>query len=285
MMALWRKSILEARWLLLGSMALMFAFQLLFIWLTSLVTLGNLKTILSLLPPVTEKLSAVPLSQVATSAGRIAVAYDHPVVLLLVTVWAISRGSDAVSGPLGRGTLEMVLAQPVTRAGVLAIHSLSAIVGAGLLCLAGWLGTWTGVHLLTLEEPVAAEVFVPAALNLFALTVFVLGLTTLASAWDNTRSRTIGVVGAFYAIEMIVKIVGRSAPGWEWVNYFSFFTPFEPQRLVGGAVSAWQFSSTTRAGSLELGGLGYNAILTALAIACFVLAAIKFSRRDLPAPL
>ena len=61
----------------------------------------------------------VSFAQIATSAGRIAVAYDDPIVLLLVTVWAISRGSDAVSGELNRGTMEMVLAQPVTRLGVL----------------------------------------------------------------------------------------------------------------------------------------------------------------------
>ena len=285
MIALWRKSISEARWLLLGSLTLMFAFHLMFIWLISQVSLGNLKMILSLLPPMTERLSSVPLAQVATSAGRIAVAYDHPVVMLLVTVWAISRGSDAVSGPLGRGTLEMVLAQPVTRAGVLGVHSLSAILGAAVLCLAGWLGTWVGVRVLTLEEPVAAEVFVPAALNLFALTVFLLGLTTLASSWDSTRSRTIGVVGAFYAVEMIVKIIGRGAPGWEWMNYLSFFTPFEPQRLVGNPATAWQLSSTTRGGSFELGGLGYDAVLIVLGLVCFLAAAVIFSRRDLPAPL
>ena len=74
---------------------------------------------LSFMPELVEQLMPVSFSQMATSAGRIAVAYDDPIVLLLVTVWAISRGSDAVSGELNRGTMEMVLAQPVTRLGVL----------------------------------------------------------------------------------------------------------------------------------------------------------------------
>ena len=38
---------------------------------------------------------------------------------------------------------------------------------------------------------------------------------------------------------MIVKIVGRMAPGWEWLAYTSFFTPFEPQLLVGDLPRAW----------------------------------------------
>ena len=38
---------------------------------------------------------------------------------------------------------------------------------------------------------------------------------------------------------MIAKIIGRVAPGWTWLSYLSFFTPFEPQPLVGNATKAW----------------------------------------------
>ena len=45
---------------------------------------------------------AVP--SVATSLGRISMAYVDPVVVFAATVWGIGRGSDAVSGEIGRGT-------------------------------------------------------------------------------------------------------------------------------------------------------------------------------------
>ena len=55
---------------------------------------------------------------------------------------------------------------------------------------------------------------------------------------------------------MIVKIVGRLAPGWGWLAYCSFFTPFEPQLLVGDPHRAWRCGHSGADGAIELGGLG-----------------------------
>lgn len=65
-----------------------------------------------------QRLSSVPFADIATHSGRVALALVDPVVVLAATVWGITRGSDAVSGQLERGTMEMVLAQPVSRTAV-----------------------------------------------------------------------------------------------------------------------------------------------------------------------
>ncbi len=137
--ALWKKNFFESRWLLAGCAALMFAFQWLRVWLVSQLPLGQFKLILNLLPSQWERLSPVPFEQIATPAGRIAVAYDEPLVILLLTVWAIARGSDAVSGEVGRGTMELLLAQPVRRVSVLATQGAVTILGAAAIAPApGW---------------------------------------------------------------------------------------------------------------------------------------------------
>jgi ABC-2 type transport system permease protein len=283
--ALWKKSIRESRWLLLGSLAFMFAVHWLRVWVSSYFSTSALEGMFSFMPDLVEQLLPVPFSQVASSAGRIAVAYDDPIVLLLVTVWAISRGSDAVSGELNRGTMEMLLAQPVTRLGVLGTQAAVTLGGAALLAGMALLGTSVGLATIRLEETVSPQVFVPAALNLFAITAFLAGLTTMVSAGSNYRSHTIGIVGAFYAVSMIVKIVGRLAPGWKWLTYGSFFTPFEPQLLVSNAVKAWSLATADAGGSFELGGLGYDGVLIGLGLASYLVASVIFYRRDLPAPL
>jgi ABC-2 type transport system permease protein len=283
--ALWKKTLYESRWLLLGSAALMFAVHWLRVWISSFFSISALQGMFSFMPELVEQLLPVPFSQIATSAGRIAVAYDDPIVLLLVTVWAISRGSDAVSGELNRGTMEMVLAQPIRRLDVLGTQAAVTLGGAALLAAAALMGTSVALATITLEESVSPSVFVPAALNLFAMTVFLAGLTTMVSSGTNYRSQTIGIVGGFYAISMIVKVVGRLAPGWKWLTFASFFTPFEPQLLVADLTKAWSLSVGTADGSFELGGLGYDSILIGLGLGCYVAAAIVFCHRDLPAPL
>ena len=94
--ALWKKSWNESRWLLAGCMLIMFVAHWLRVWLSSYLPSQDLASILSFLPEFIEPLLPVSYKQIATPAGKIAAAYDDPIVLLLVTVWAISRGSDAV---------------------------------------------------------------------------------------------------------------------------------------------------------------------------------------------
>lgn len=282
--ALWKKTIRECRWLLLGSAAFMFVVHWLRVWIASFFSVSSLEGIFSFMPQVVETMLPVTYNQMATAAGRIAIAYDDPIVLLLVTVWAVSRGSDAISGELNRGTMEMLLAQPVTRLGVLGSQAAVTLAGAALLAMMALLGTTVGLATITLDNPISARVFVPAALNLFAITVFLAGLSTMVSAFSNYRARTVGIVGGFYAVSMVLKIVGRMAPGWEWLTYCSFFTPFEPQLLVAKTERAW--SLWTRVGGVvEMGALGYDSILIGLGLVFYLVGAVVFCHRDLPAPL
>lgn len=284
-LALLKKAFDEAKWLLLGSIVLLFGFLWLRVWLTSQLSLGRLRLILNLLPEQWERLSPVPFEQIATSVGRIALGYDEPLVLLVMTVWSIGRGSDVVSGELGRGTMEMLLAQPVRRISVLWSHASVTIVGTAVLATAAWLGTYAGLASVELEEPVAAGLFVPAALNLFALGAFLAGVTTLASSCQRDRWTTIGLIGTLYALEVVLKVVGRAAPHFAWLTYFSVFTAFEPQLLVSDQARAWALWVRAADGGLLLGGWSYHGVLVGLAALCYAVATWIFCRRDLPAPL
>ena len=175
--ALWRKAIGDARLLLLFLTALMFAFNWLFVYLSSLIELGPLAVFLQTLPPAFEKLSGVPFASVATPVGRISAAYVDPVVLFATTIWAVGRGSDAVSGEIGRGTMEMLVAQPVHRLSVLATQAAVTIGGSGILAIAVLVGTSMGLATVRLSEAVSWTAFVPGAMNLFAMMVFLSGVT------------------------------------------------------------------------------------------------------------
>ncbi len=284
-LALWKKTFRESRWLLAAAMAFMFAVHWLRVWIASFFSSQAMEGLLSFLPVEVQGLMPVSYSQMATTAGRIAIAYDDPIVLLLVTVWAISRGSDAVSGELNRGTMEMVLAQPVSRLGVLTSQAAVTVLGSALLALTALLGTRVGLATVNIEQPAPIHVFYPAALNLFAITVFLAGLSTMVSSGSSYRARTIGIVGGIYAVSMLMKVVGRMATGWEWLTNFSFFTPFEPQMLVGDTTRAWAWSTVGPDEVWMLGGLGYASILIGLGLVFYGIAIAVFCHRDLPAPL
>ena len=80
----------------------------------------------------------VSLEQLLSYTGRIAVGYNEPIVVFGVCMFAIARGSDVVSGELGRGTLEMLLAQPVSRLQVLYTQAAVTLFARPCSCGLTW---------------------------------------------------------------------------------------------------------------------------------------------------
>jgi ABC-2 type transport system permease protein len=275
--ALWRKAWIEARLLLVCCMLLLFAFQWIFVWITSMVKLGALASFVKTLPPGLQSLSGVPVNELATVAGRIGLAYVDPIVLVTSAVWAIARGSDVVSGEINRGSMELLVSQPVRRLSIYLTQSLVTTIGAALMTMSALSGTLCGLSLVTLEEPVAAMPFLPAAINFFGMTVFLGGVAAAVSACDRYRWRTIGLVGGFYVIQLMINVMGRTVKRLSWLEYTTFFGAYEPQGLIAEYLSepagAWRML------------VEYNGILLGLGLAAYALGAVIFCRRDLPAPL
>jgi hypothetical protein len=57
------------------------------------------------------------------------------------------------------------------------------------------------------------------------------------------------------------------------MGYLSVLNAYEPQRLVGGTAESWRLL------------VAYDAVLIGLGVAAYVIGAVVFAKRDLPAPL
>jgi ABC-2 type transport system permease protein len=210
---------------------------------------------------------------VATYAGRVALAFVDPVVVLGATVWGITRGSDAVSGQLEKGTMEMVLAQPVRRLAVFATQALATTAGAASLTAVLTCGVWIGISAGPWAGEVAVSRYLPAALNVFGLMVCMAGLAACVSAFDAYRWRTIGIMCGFYVFSLLAKLIGRMSEAFSWVGYLSVFNAYEPQPLVADPAGAWPLLAR------------FDGMLLGLGLLAYVIGAVAFVRRDLPAPL
>jgi len=317
-----KKAMLEAWPLLLACSLMVFAFCWTRVWIVTRFELQRFEAFLEQLRPF-EQFMPVPLEQVLTYAGSLALTFDEPVLLLCVLVWSISRGSDVVSGELGRGTLEMLLAQPVSRLQLMWAHCLIAI--GGLACLASlvWCGLYAGIQtnqvretvetgttlkvpftnlriplfqgeeqtvLVPLADRVDASLFLPPCLNLFAFSLFILSLSTLVSAVDRYRWRTIGIVVGFYVLQLLLYLLAKSTPETRWCHALTFFSLYSPSGMVNLSTrdpqAAWALTyAQSTFWVTPLGPLGLTLTLFALSAICFTLAGWVFQRRDLPAPV
>jgi ABC-2 type transport system permease protein len=268
-----------------------------------------------------EKFSPVPLEQFLTYQGVIGLTYDEPVLLLCILVWSIARGTDVVSGELGRGTMEMLLAQPIARRQLMAAHAMVTIGGLVLLCLLVYGGMWLGIatnatpvqesssvtlpwlnwqitnpliepekRLVPLSELVDPSLFIMPTLNLFGLGFAMLGLSVMVSSFDQYRWRSIGVVIGIYVLQLLLFILSKSTPFFSPLKAGTFLAAYQPdwmvQQINRDPTIAWRvwLGDEGKHWQEQLGPLGYTLVLVSLGAICYGVAFARFERRDLPAP-
>jgi ABC-2 type transport system permease protein len=271
--ALLRKQIVESRWTLGFSAAALFGLGWLFVYVTSL----NEAEILRLLESDSEGggriqwMRNLGVADQPTSVAIMMAFWNHPFIVLLFSIWAIGRGSAAVSAEIERGTLDLILSRPVSRSAYLASQVFVAIVGLLILGAALLAGASIAVGYNALHEPPSSRTLFKPALNLCALGLPIYGYTLLASALDHVRWRptTIGSIltlGGFiaYVISMIPVLKDMS---WKpWLERISIFKAYNPVELV------------TTGETLQ-----FNlAVLSGIGVSCIALAFVAFAVRDLP---
>ncbi len=298
----------------------LFAFAWVRVWVVSLLDMGQFQTILEQFRDF-EKFAPIEFDSLFTYPGRTGMTYDEPIVILCVVIWAISRGSDVVSGELGRGTLEMVLSQPISRTRLLCSHAAVSITGLALLCIFVWAGIAAGIYTtsvsetvptptiripfleidvpmalgepakqtLALSDRVDVEIYAASTFHLFAFGFFVLALASFLSSIDRYRWRTVGATVAIYIAQLVMFGLGKATESLSYLLSMTFFSCYKPQKMtsmIGKTDSLWSpWSLTQPINETSLPPLYYPLILIGLGMIFYGAAIICFKRRDLPAPL
>jgi ABC-2 type transport system permease protein len=314
-----RRKYFSESWLLL--LAIAFGTSL-FCWVRVRVVgefdTSQFRQIVDLLPKDWRKFATVDFDWLVSYLGRTALTLDEPMLLLLICSWVIVRGSDVVSGELGRGTMEMLLSQPVSRKRIWWTHARWTMVGMTLLVGLTWLFMAIGVWTTSVEETTYPELalgftsipltfaeptkttiamsdeidpimYLPGVVNLFSLGVFLGGFSAWCSSWDRFRWRTLGVVAAFYFLQGGMKVLALASEWWSWIRYGTIFGFYSPAGSIEATQrDAWEclaFFSTSSNGASLPGPLLNNLVLLSLGIAFYVWGSHIFHRRDLPAPI
>ena len=138
-LALLRKQLHESRWTMGLSAAVLFGLGWLFVWVTSL----NEAEIVRRLGDDSEQgrirmLRMMGVTEEPTSISLIMASWSHPFILLLISIWAIGRGSAAVAAEVERGTLDLLLSRPIPRWVYLSSSVIVSLLGLVVLAGASW---------------------------------------------------------------------------------------------------------------------------------------------------
>jgi ABC-2 type transport system permease protein len=316
-----RKLLRDLRWPLFGVAIFLAGFECLWVKITQRIT-GQLIPMLLALAQAS-KISASQLeSTVFEGPGKIlrtmlggesialdramdmlSIGFVHPTVQAILCIWAVGRSAGAIAGEIDRGTMELLMAQPVRRYHLVLAYLILDILLIPLLCLAMWGGTLLGVWLvgpisLSPEElmrfpfPIRIDpdllqinpvALAPSLLNVAALVFAISGYTIWLSASGRSRWKILGVAIFVTLLQFLVNVLGQLWDTIAALRPFTVFYYYQPQQIA--LKGEW----TVNLGTVwnYHAGLSLNvlAVLFAVGAVSYAMAFWTFSRRDLPAPL
>ena len=186
-------------------------------------------------------------------------------VPLLFVVAAIASGAGSIAGEEERGTLELLLSQPVTRRRVAAEKLAATVAELAVLTIVLWLAVWSGAALAGMDvsgwEALSASLTAGALALALGAVAFILGAATGRKALAIGLSAAAAV--ASYLVNALAALVSALEPAQRLSPFYHY--------AVGDPL---------RQGVAP----GHVAFLLVLAAAAATAGIAAFERRDLHLP-
>jgi beta-exotoxin I transport system permease protein len=208
-----------------------------------------------------------------TLPGSIAVGYIHPIAIALLAVFAIAFPLSAVAGERQRGTLEVVLARPISRRTYYATLLVAAVLFLAILIAASLVGTLVAAGLTgTIDELELANI--PALwFNGVLFYAAIAAISLAASVTFDRIGPAAGIVLTIVLISYFMQVIGSLWPsrngetGADILQPYSLFHYLDPSAILTEGVQVFDLVVLLVVGALAV-----------------VYALVVFPGRDLAAP-
>jgi ABC-2 type transport system permease protein len=214
-----------------------------------------------------DALTAIGGGSVFTLDGSVALSFIHPIPIALVAVLAIGHPVAALAGERQRGTLEVLLARPISRRLVYGTALAATLVFVVAALAANLAGVVAGAVMFGVAGELQPARLLLAWGNAVLLFATLGALALAASASFDRVAPAMGVVLAFAIASYAVELLGALWPEMAGWRAWSFFHYFQPAEIMAGDASP--------ADAVVLAGITVAAVAFGLWI---------FARRDLAAP-
>lgn len=183
---------------------------------------------------------------------------------MMVIALVVGYGASALAGEIERGTIELLMSQPISRLQLYVAKYLAAIkiLGAFVLVSVMAIAPLAGLY--------HAE-FAWASLTRFSLMAFLFGLAILSfsfltSSLFSDKSKASFSVTGLVVLMYVLNIIAALKPSLTNLKYVSFFHYYDPAATLGNGAL------------LDTPAVG---VLLGVSIIATTLGAIRFMKRDL----
>ncbi|HEU5424136.1 MAG TPA: ABC transporter permease subunit [Nitrolancea sp.] len=182
---------------------------------------------------------------------------------LIVAIFVIMSGAAVVAQEVERGTADLWLSVPESRARLLLGKLVALLVGVVVLALAT--DVMLGLGALLVGSALGLGQLAALATLLIAFPLAIAGYAALFSALMSERSKAAALAAAltlgFYLIWVVAGLIARL----HWLGYLSIFTAYDPTPTLAGGDVPWL----------------HVLVLVLVGLLCAGGALVVFTRRDI----
>ncbi len=200
-------------------------------------------------------------------AGVVAIGFIHPLAVAMVLVFALGFTVNAVAGERQRGTLEVLLARPISRRRIYGTLLVASVLFIGVAVAAQVVGIVVGSALSGELGGLAADRLALMWLNAVLVFVAIGAVSLLASVSFDRLSPALTISLAIILLWYFLEILGSLWAAAKGLQPWSLFHYLDPRGALGGTMSAADWI-----------------IPTTIIVVAVAAALVIFPRRDLAAP-
>lgn len=251
--------------ILLIFMAILIMYIVCIIWMFDPEMMKSLEQIYLSMPQI---MSAVGMKVTSTTLIGFMISYLYGFIMVVFPmIYTILRSRTLLADKVEKKSMASLLSAPISRRKV--VQTQIGVLNTGIILL---------MTFATLVEIAFCQIWFPGELNIikllavnvgmFALHFFIGGLCMISSAACNDAGIATGVCGGICAVMFLVQMIRNIeiSDVLDYLKYCTFFTLFNPNGIIEGALPA-------------LSGI---AILFIGGLAMYISSGFVFCNRDLP---
>lgn len=202
-----------------------------------------------------------------TLSGSIAIGYIHPIAIALLSVFAIVFPLSAVAGERQRGTLEVILARPLSRRSYYVTLFASAVLFLAVAMAASLIGALIAATAVNVIDELQLANVPILWLNGVLFYSALAAIALAASVTFDRMGPAAAIVLAVLLVAYFLQIIGSLWPDVDWLQPYSLFHYLDPDATLKEGLQSFDV-----------------AVLAAVAAIAIGYALVVFPRRDLASP-
>ena len=202
-----------------------------------------------------------------TLPGTITLGLQHPLAIAMLGIFAVGAGATAVAGERARGTLEVLLARPISRTTLYLTVLAALLLTVALVLIAILGGMIAGTATVGLLDEIDLGQLPLVLLNGFGMWAAFATFALAASVTFDRPGPAIGLSLAYLIVNYFLEILGSLWTDAAFLQEYSLLHHFNPGEILTG----------------KLDPIDLVIVFVAAAIP-FVYALLVFPKRDLAAP-